>query len=214
VSGLLLLRHAQSVWNAEARWQGWADPPLSREGEQQARLAGCRLAGERPFDLVVASDLIRASRTAELLAEALTPSPPVRVEPGLREYNVGDWTGLTREEIEARWPGALAGFSTGQLTAPPGGEERGVFEGRVLMAGRRIGAAAAVSGLERLLVVVHAGVVRALARAVDTAEYHVGHLAGYRGTYAEGGLFPTERVNLLGPEGEAGVGETAIAPAV
>jgi broad specificity phosphatase PhoE len=209
VPALLLLRHAQSVWNAEAKWQGWADPPLSRAGEQQARQAGARLLGEEPFHLVVTSDLMRARRTGEILAQWLTPSPLLEIEPDLREYDVGEWTGHTLEQIEARWPGELARFGARQLSAPPGGEDRTAFDERVLEAAQRVAERAATAGLQRLLVVVHGGVVRTLAIAAGAAEYRVGHLAGYRGTYSEGGFFPTERVNLLDLDAVASGGETA-----
>jgi 2,3-bisphosphoglycerate-dependent phosphoglycerate mutase len=214
VPGLLLLRHAQSVWNAQAKWQGWADPPLSRAGEQQARQAGTRLASGKPFDLVVTSDLERARRTGELVAQRLTPSPPLEVEPGWREYDVGDWTGHTLEEIQARWPKALADFANRQLTAPPGGENRAAFDDRVLDAARVVAARALAAGFPRLLVVVHGGVVRSVAHATGAAEYRVGHLAGYWGTFGEGGFFPTERVNLLDPDPVASGGETAAVEAV
>src|SRR5688572_19392365 len=88
---LLLLRHGQSTWNADGRWQGQADPPLSPLGEEQARDAARRLAPGQ-FSRVLASDLRRARQTAEILADALRL--PVEVDPDLREIDVGDWQGL------------------------------------------------------------------------------------------------------------------------
>jgi broad specificity phosphatase PhoE len=167
--------------------------------------------GEETFDLVITSDLIRARRTGEILAHWLTPTPPLEIEPDLREYDVGEWTGHTLEQIEARWPGELALFGARQLSAPPGGEDRMDFDNRVLHAARRVAGRAVAAGLQRLLVVVHGGVVRSLAVAAGAAEYRVGHLAGYRGTYTEGGFFPNERVNLLDPDAVASGGETAAA---
>ncbi|MBA2326593.1 MAG: histidine phosphatase family protein, partial [Actinobacteria bacterium] len=67
---LFLVRHGESTWNADGRWQGQADPPLSALGEEQACDAAARLAAGG-FSRVVASDLQRARRTAEILAEAL-----------------------------------------------------------------------------------------------------------------------------------------------
>jgi probable phosphoglycerate mutase len=210
--GLLLLRHAQSVWNEAGRWQGWADPPLSAVGARQIRQAAGRLAGERPFDRVVSSDLVRARRTAELLAEALDLSVPVTVEAGLREYDVGAWSGCTRDEIEARWPGAIASFGSGEMAAPPGGEDREKFDARVVAAGKRVAAATQAAGARRILVVSHGGVVRTLARAVGQAEYRVGHLAGYWGELTAGGLFPDRPVNLLDGEVAADAGEATAGP--
>jgi broad specificity phosphatase PhoE len=213
VTGLLLLRHAQSVWNATGRWQGWADPPLSPEGEHQTRRAAARLAGGPPFDLVVSSDLVRARRTAELLAEGLELAAPHHIEAGLREYDVGAWSGRTVDEIEARWPGAVARFARREL-APAGGEDRSHFDDRVAAAGRRVAATACAAGAERVLVVAHGGVVRSLARAADQPEYRVGHLAGFWGRHTEAGLFPTQPVDLLDDRVEADSGEGAIAPEI
>src|SRR3954465_11358953 len=112
---VLLLRHGQSEWNAAGRWQGWADIALTERGEDQAREAGARLA-ERDlhrFHAVACSDLMRARRTAALLADALgLHHIEVEVEPDLREFDVGEWSGLTRPEIEARWPGQLDRWRT------------------------------------------------------------------------------------------------------
>src|ERR687894_225034 len=103
---LLLVRHGESTWNARGRWQGWADPPLTDLGRAQAEAAGPAAA---PVDAVVSSDLQRARATAELMAVALGLDPAaVHVEPDVRERDVGDFTGLTRAEIEERWPGVLA----------------------------------------------------------------------------------------------------------
>ncbi|MDP9295247.1 MAG: histidine phosphatase family protein, partial [Actinomycetota bacterium] len=100
---VLLLRHAQSVWNAERRWQGWADAPLSEEGERQAELVGGRLQ-EEGLTSAASSDLRRARRTAELISRSLGLGP-VGVDRGLRERDVGEWSGLTAAEVDERWPG-------------------------------------------------------------------------------------------------------------
>ena len=195
--GLLIVRHAQSTWNAEGRWQGQADPPLSDLGEQQAIVAASRLAAEAAFDGVAASDLVRARLTAELMAQELGLDDPVHFEAGLREYDVGEWSGLTRDEIEAAWPGAIRRFSLRELDAPPGGESRSEFDGRVTEAGRKVAAWAATTGKSRILVVAHGGVLRSLATTAGRPDVRLGHLAGYRGRYAAGGLFPEELVDLL-----------------
>jgi probable phosphoglycerate mutase len=208
VPGLLIVRHGQSIWNAEGRWQGQADPPLSAEGETQARTAAERLASDpgMSFDLVVSSDLGRALRTAELMVSALGVDTDLVVEPGLREYDVGDWSGCTRAEIEARWPGALGRWSQGTLTAPPGGEGRAALDARVVKAGRRVAAVAIERGAGRVLAVAHGGVIRALTRATGRPERPIGHLAGYTGTYDSGCLFPEQYVDLL--DGRTGLAES------
>jgi len=101
VTRMLLARHGQSEWNALGRWQGQADPPLSELGRQQARAAADRLG---TVDAIVSSDLERALATAAIIAEVLGVGP-VLVEPRLRERSAGEWSGLTRDEIEADWPG-------------------------------------------------------------------------------------------------------------
>lgn len=194
---LLILRHAQSTWNAEGRWQGQADPPLSPLGEGQARQGARSLSFEDPFDLVVSSDLRRAARTAALMRAELELDTPHEVEAGLREYDVGAWSGCTRDEIEARWPGFLNRFSSGELDAPPAGESRADFDARVAEAARLVAELAETRGSKRVLVVAHGGVVRSVARRAGQAEMRTGHMSGYRGTIRSGHLFPAEPVDLL-----------------
>jgi broad specificity phosphatase PhoE len=101
VTELLLVRHGETDWNREARFQGHADPPLNELGRAQAAELATMLADEE-VAAVYSSPLKRAFETAELLAapRGLTAVP---VE-GLREVDVGSWQGLTRVEIEARFP--------------------------------------------------------------------------------------------------------------
>ena len=110
---VLLIRHGQSEWNAQGRWQGQADPPLSDLGRHQALHAARHLG---TVDAIVASDLQRASETALIIAEALGVGPVV-LEPGLRERDAGEWSGLTRAEIERDWPGYLDSPATDRHAA-------------------------------------------------------------------------------------------------
>jgi broad specificity phosphatase PhoE len=184
---LVIVRHAQSEWNAVGRWQGWADPPLSELGVRQARTAGRGLltsVGEPgPPGLLASSDLRRARRTVELLGAALEEGgadgrpPELLVDPDLREYDAGDWTGLRRVDIEARWPAELAAWDAGRLDRPPGGEDVSVFAARLLAAVeriRRIG----IDGW--VLAVSHGRAVHALATALGAPGGHVDHLTGWR----------------------------------
>src|SRR3989442_14475718 len=100
---VLLVRHGQSEWNAQGRWQGQADPPLSDLGRAQARAAARSLGS---VDAVYASDLQRAAETAVIIAEQLGIGPVI-LDADLRERDAGDWSGLTREEIHERYPGYL-----------------------------------------------------------------------------------------------------------
>lgn len=100
---LLLVRHGQSTWNAEGRWQGQADPPLSPLGRRQAGTAAERIGG---VDVIVTSPQIRAAHTAAIIGEALGVGPVVTID-GLRERHAGAWSGLTHVEIDERYPGFL-----------------------------------------------------------------------------------------------------------
>src|SRR3954469_1438963 len=131
---ILLVRHGESEWNASGRWQGWAGSPLSDRGRRQALRAASAVGA---VDAIVTSDLERAVQTALIVSEAIGVGPVV-TEPGLRERNVGDWTGRTRDEIEARWPGDLDRWRRGELPEPPGGERNDEILERVEAALRRV----------------------------------------------------------------------------
>ena len=193
---LLLLRHGQSTWNADGRWQGQADPPLSPLGEEQAFDAARRLAPGQ-FSRIVASNLRRAHRTAEILAEALRL--PVEVDPDLREIDVGEWQGLTRAEINVRAPGALADWSEGRSESTPGGESRTHLTDRGRAALLRAAATSAAG--DRILLVSHGALIRNLDRAMGLQPQGIGNLAG-RWYEADGNglLAPAELVSLADPE--------------
>jgi len=154
---VLLVRHGESTWNAEKIWQGQADPPLSALGEQQAADAAHHVDG---VDAIWSSDLVRARRTAEIVAE--TRGLQVVLDARLRERDAGAWQGLTRTEIEARFPGYLA---SGRR--PPGYEDDAALTGRTLAAVEAVGAAHAGRSV---LVVTHGGVVRTLERHLGAAD--------------------------------------------
>lgn len=154
---VLLVRHGQSTWNAEGRWQGQADPPLSEVGERQAEEAAGRV--DRP-DAIWSSDLARARRTAETIGTR--HDVEVRTDPRLRERHGGLWQGRTRAEIEAEWPGFLG---TGER--PDGYETDAQVTARVLDA---LADVAREHGGETVFVATHGGVVRAMERLLrDTA---------------------------------------------
>lgn len=100
---ILLVRHGQSEWNAEGRWQGQADIPLSDLGRRQARAAASSLG---TFDVVASSTLARAGETAHIVTSELGIGPIIAV-PELIERSAGEWSGLTRADIERDWPGYL-----------------------------------------------------------------------------------------------------------
>jgi ribonuclease H / adenosylcobalamin/alpha-ribazole phosphatase len=160
---LLLVRHGQSTWNAEHRWQGWADPPLSPAGIAQASAAAQSLArGDHGIVAVASSDLERARHTAELLAGPLGITT-VTTERRLRERDVGDWSGHTAAEIEQRWPGMVAAWRRGEVPNPPNGERDDALLMRVLAGLAAVAPLAGDAG-GALLVITHGGVIRILER--------------------------------------------------
>ncbi|HEX7277273.1 MAG TPA: histidine phosphatase family protein [Acidimicrobiales bacterium] len=171
---LALVRHGQSTWNALGRWQGQADPPLSPLGEEQAVEAAEQLQGTGVTG-VVTSDLVRARRTGEIVADALGVGPVI-VCPELREYDVGHWSGLTKPEIEARWPGQQSEWFGGRLPTTPGGEGRAHFDRRVMDAVLRVAAESDPGSV--LVVVTHGGVIRALERAAGASPVPIANLSG------------------------------------
>jgi len=92
------LRHGESVGNAEARWQGQSDFPLTDTGRAQARALAERWKREnQSFDLAIASPLLRAKETAEIIASAL--NLPIEFDPLWLERDNGEFSGLTAEEV-------------------------------------------------------------------------------------------------------------------
>lgn len=100
---VLLIRHGETAWNALRRWQGNAPVPLSEVGLAQARALGSYLAARQvSIDVLYSSPLVRARQTAQAIADTL--GLPLRTDDRLREVDVGDWQGLSHDEVEA-WDG-------------------------------------------------------------------------------------------------------------
>ena len=183
MASVLLVRHGQSAWNAEGRWQGWADAPLSDLGRQQAKLAARAIGG---VDAIAASDLSRAMETAAIIAGELGVGPVV-VEAGLRERSVGEFSGLTRADIEVRWPEMAEVFATGQrdhpmLRQPPGGESPEQVLERAMPALLR------VAGLgESVVAVSHGGLIGALERHLGAEHVRIPNL-GARWFHVDDGM--------------------------
>jgi len=149
---LLLIRHGQSEWNASGRWQGQADPPLTALGVEQAGLAIAK-ASELGLGQMFASDLDRARVTAETIASGIGLSAPT-IEPLLRERDAGEFSGLTKEQIEEQFPGCL---DSGER--PPGYELDEPLLARVLKALQAVRDAATADCVGA---VAHGGIIRLL----------------------------------------------------
>lgn len=145
---LLLARHGETDWNREGRWQGHADVSLNDRGREQARALAAQLADE-PIDVIYASDLARAHETALIVAEQ--KRMPVTTDAGLREIDVGRWSGLTPDEIARCFPGMTT----------HDGETNDQHLARVVDAFRRI---ATRERGRRVLVVSHGKTLRVIRR--------------------------------------------------
>jgi len=162
---LLLVRHGETAWNREGRFQGQIDIPLSELGRAQARALRERLeVAEHAhlFDdertVVVTSDLRRAYETAEIAFGGGGRTLHVRRE--LREFCYGVFEGLTRIEIDERFPREMAAWLGGDRTfAVEGGESRAAVHHRAHAA---LGAFLAEMPQPHVVVVAHGGVMRQL----------------------------------------------------
>jgi 2,3-bisphosphoglycerate-dependent phosphoglycerate mutase len=160
---LILVRHGETEWNREGRIQGHSDSALTTEGVAQAHAMGARLRenlANEPINVVLASDLPRAARTATMIAEPI--GQQIVFDVRLRERAFGVAEGKTYEEIDRDHPEM---FSRVRETDPdfsaPGGESRNQFHARVTTTLRDI--AAAHAG-KRILVVTHGGAIAAVYR--------------------------------------------------
>jgi broad specificity phosphatase PhoE len=158
VTSLVLVRHGETDWNRENRFQGHADPPLNDAGRRQAQDLARSLTGT--FSAVYSSPLRRASETADILAAGL--GPQVTISEELREVDLGSWQGLTRSEVESRFPDGYRRW----LDHGHGWDDGETYDelgARVVIGLRRIGEA---HPRGEVLVVTHGGPIRsALAAA-------------------------------------------------
>jgi len=185
---ILLVRHGQSEWNAEGRWQGQADIALSELGRAQAKAAVGQLG---TFDLIAASTLIRASETAAIIAEGLGVGPVVPL-PELIERSAGEWSGLSRDDIEEKFPGYLSSNKR-----PPGYEHDEELTVRIVAGMKTL--SELVGPDDTALVVAHGGIIYVLE---DNADKHRGRISNLGAIWidlaADGSYEVGERVELIG----------------
>lgn len=178
---VILVRHGATEWNETKRAQGQADIPLSPRGRSQARGIAHDLADLR-IRAVYSSDLRRAMDTALPIAER--HGVEVVTDPGFREIDQGEWTGLTTDEIKARWPdlwGSARHYST-----RPGGESPDDVRSRALAALKRVVEA---HPDDLVVVVAHGGTIRWL--SAEALGYDKNASARLRGL-ANGGAVSIE----------------------
>ena len=167
---LLLVRHGETVWNQENRWQGHADVPLSEAGREQARRLAQRLLAERrQVRAIYASDLQRALHTAEILGEMLGMAPTP--EPAWREMDIGTWSGLTTAEVIAHYATDWERLRTGEDLPRGGGETFAQFQGRIIHCVEHL---INKHADEQVAIVTHGGAVRAFllyCRKLDVRQF-------------------------------------------
>ncbi|MGE8199578.1 MAG: histidine phosphatase family protein [Variovorax sp.] len=152
---LILIRHGETAWNRELRFQGHADVPLNDIGHEQARRIGLRLAGESAVQHVISSDLMRAQQTAAPAASQL--SLPVVTSAALREQFFGVVEGMRSDEIQSLHPRAWEEWlEFREDHAMPEGETAREFHARIIAA---LGGIAAAHRGQHLIVVTHGGVL-------------------------------------------------------
>lgn len=149
----LLVRHGETDWNREGRWQGHRGRGLNERGRLQARELAAQIDG---VDAIYSSDTDRARETAEILGAQL--GLEVTMDARLREVSFGEWEGLTRGEIEDRHPGAVARWEADERPPPAFVEPDEAMAERVLEALRAIGDEHPEG---RVLVVTSGGPIRA-----------------------------------------------------
>jgi 2,3-bisphosphoglycerate-dependent phosphoglycerate mutase len=189
VTRILLIRHAQTDWNVQARLQGHTDIPLNGNGLEQAARLGKALHGER-LDAVFSSPLQRAWQTASAVAAAT--GAPLVAEPDLRERGFGAFEGLDTAELEARFPAELLRWRAREPAfAAPGGETLQEFYDRCVAAATRCALAHAGGSIA---IVAHGGVLDSLYRAAThlpleaRRSWRLGHAALNRLLHSEQGF--------------------------
>ena len=155
-----VVRHGETDWNAQMRYQGHSHNELNADGERQALALGMRFAGDAPaFDRIISSDLMRAHRTAEIIAEQT--GLPMQTDERLRERKVGIFRGLTPREASEQHPAEFAAFKSDDRYVVPEGESKQALHDRAVAF---LAELASASSGKRLIVVTHGGVIEAMIR--------------------------------------------------
>ena len=169
---VLVVRHGETDWNREARWQGQGGPGLNDTGRAQAARIAQRLARVR-VDALYTSDLARAEETARIIGRAVGERP--RRLKGLREVDNGDWRGLTRAQVRQRNPAGYRRWLRGE-PGWHGGETYDEMHARVIATLERL---VAKHPRGRIVLVSHGGAVRAIvAHAVGLPRHDRVHIDG------------------------------------
>ena len=189
---ILMVRHGQSEWNAQGRWQGQANPPLSPLGLEQAEAGGSyltKLDDEIAFDGMGSSTLDRAATTGDVIAKHLGFDTPFRT-PNMAERDAGEWSGMTRDEIELAYPGYLKARKF-----PPGYENDEALLPRIRKGLREV--VDNVAG-NRIIVTAHGGIIYCIEASVGLPFRHMPNLgARWFDFDKDGNFIMGDRVELL-----------------
>ncbi|WKD58856.1 histidine phosphatase family protein [Corynebacterium caspium] len=163
---LIMVRHGQTEYNATKRMQGHLDTRLSAQGYAEARGIGRLLAAEKslPVSRIITSDLTRAAETAKMIGAELGLEP--ELDHRLRETDLGQWQGQSRDEVDAAWPGARAIWRHDATWAPPGGESRVDVAARALPVVTELMQHPASWENGAIVLVAHSGTIISLASAL------------------------------------------------
>jgi alpha-ribazole phosphatase/probable phosphoglycerate mutase len=152
-----LVRHGETEWNYQSRFQGTKDTELNSKGKQQAKKLASRLA-DKDFAAIYSSDLSRAYRTAQIITD--NRGQEITQIADLKEINFGCWEGLTHEDLENDYEEEFNNWKEDPAKySPPGGETIKELEARTKTALLEI---IAEHPEEKILVVTHGGVIRTL----------------------------------------------------
>lgn len=155
---LILIRHGETDWNVTLKYQGQSQVPLNAQGRRQAELTAERLRRLQATALY-ASDITRAWETGMIIGAALNIT--LQPMPELREIDVGQWEGLTPEELYRRFPEHMAEYERDPArTVRLGGESYAQLQSRSLVALKRIQETYKLN--DTILAVSHGGTIRAL----------------------------------------------------
>lgn len=153
ITRLIIVRHGETEWNLQSRFQGHLDSRLSRLGIRQAKAIARALSGGT-YDVIYSSDLERAQHTAKIIAGKLNME--VRTEADLREINMGLMQGLRRDEFILKYPEVIKNFHSDPRYVIPGGESKQQFSERIMKALSKI---TGEHRYQTILLVAHGGVL-------------------------------------------------------
>ena len=175
VTKIYLIRHGETEDADSGRYKGHLDVPLSENGDKQIKKLAKYISGEAGkrgsaevvrsespdflisgLSAIYCSDLIRAVKSADIIAEQFDLKPMILA--GLRERNFGEWEGMTFNEIEEKWPDAFSAWASNPLKfSPMGGESTSEVRERVMPAFNEI---TDKHKGQNIAIVSHGGVIR------------------------------------------------------